>query len=149
MVDVSAKRPTVRRALVQGVITVSPDAFQALERHHVAKGDPFTVAKVAGIQAAKRTSELIPLCHPLPMDHVDLSFVPDRSTHAIRVLAEARTTARTGIEMEAFVAAAVAALTVYDMVKAVDPGATVGELQLLEKSGGRHSFQRRARCGRR
>ena len=147
MIDVSAKAPARRQAHVQAVINLSPEAFEAIQQQRLSKGDPFTVAKIAGIQAAKRTAELIPLCHPLPIDHLDLTFDPDPTTQTIRVMAMARTTAKTGIEMEAFLAAAVASLTLYDMVKAVDPAATITDLQLLRKTGGKCLFDRRSSVG--
>jgi cyclic pyranopterin phosphate synthase len=141
MVDVSAKAPTPRQAQAQAVIRLSPEAFEAIQQQALKKGDPFTVATIAGIQAAKRTSELIPLCHPLPIEHLDVAYEPDATAHAIRVVARAVTTAKTGIEMEAFVAASVASLALYDMVKAVDPGATISDLRLLRKTGGTRSFE--------
>ena len=143
MVDVSAKAPTRRQAHVQAVITLSPESFEAIQQQSLKKGDPFTVAKIAGIQAAKRTSELIPLCHPLPIEHLEIAFEPDAATHTVRLVAQTTTTAKTGIELEAFVAAAVASLALYDMVKAVDPAATITDLQLLRKTGGKQPFRRR------
>ena len=143
MIDVSPKVATHRQATVQCLVHLSSEAFDAIQRHTLKKGDAFTVAKIAGIQAAKRTSELIPLCHLLPLEHLELSFEPQASTQTIHVAAQATTTAKTGIELEAFVAAAVAALTLYDMVKAVDPAATITDLQLLTKTGGRQPFRRR------
>jgi cyclic pyranopterin phosphate synthase len=145
MVDVSAKAPTRRQARVQAVITLSPEAFEAIRRQSLKKGDPFTVAKIAGIQAAKRTAELIPLCHPLPLDHLEITYEPSAATHAIRLVACAATTAKTGVELEAFVAAAIGALALYDMVKAVDPAATITDLQLLCKTGGKEPFSRAAK----
>ena len=142
MLDVSAKTPTRRQAHVQAVINLSPEAFEAIQQQSLKKGDPFTVAKIAGIQAAKRTAELIPLCHPLPVEHLEITFEPDATTHTIRLVAQATTTAKTGIELEAFVAAAIGALALYDMVKAVDPAATITDLQLLRKTGGKQGFQR-------
>ena len=142
MVDVSVKTPTLRRARTHCLIRLSAEAFEAVQTQRLGKGDPFTVAKIAGIQAAKRTAELIPLCHPLPIEHLDVSFELDARTRTVRVVAEARTTAKTGIEMEALMAAAVGALTLYDMVKAVDPGATMTEWQLLRKTGGKDEFVR-------
>lgn len=148
MVDVSAKLPTRRQAQVQCVLHLSSEAFEAIQRRQVVKGDPFTVAKIAGIQAAKRTAELIPLCHPLPLEHLEMVFEPDPSTHTIRLIATATTTAKTGIELEAFVAVAVGSLAFYDMVKAVDPSATIADLQLLQKTGGTHRFIRSQGCAR-
>ncbi len=142
MVDVSPKTPTLRHAIVQSVLRLSPEAFEAIRRQALRKGDPFTVAKIAGIQAAKRTSEWIPLCHPLPVEFLDIRFEQDAATRSIRIVTEATTTAKTGIEMEAFVACAAAALTLYDMVKAVDPSATITDLQLIRKTGGKQPFER-------
>ena len=143
MVDVSAKPLTRRSAVVGAVLHLSPEAFEAIQTQRLVKGDPLTVAKIAGIQAAKQTAGLIPLCHPLPIEHLDVTFTPEASTQTVRLSAQATTTAKTGIEMEAFVAAAVAALTLYDMVKAIDPAATITDLQLLRKTGGTQGFERR------
>ncbi|MBI2884717.1 MAG: cyclic pyranopterin monophosphate synthase MoaC [Candidatus Omnitrophica bacterium] len=142
MVDVGRKTPTRRHARVQGVVHVSPDAFAALQAHTLAKGDAFTVAHLAGIQAAKRTWELIPLCHPVPIEHVEVACEPEAATTTIRVTATATTTAKTGIEMEAFTACLIACLALYDMVKAVDPSATITDVQLVQKSGGKREFSR-------
>lgn len=146
MVDVSAKRPTVRRASAQAVVHLSAEAFEAVRRLGLEKGDAVTVAKLAGIQAAKRTDELIPLCHALPIDHVAIDVEPDAATRAIRIVAQATTTAKTGIELEAMVAASIAAITLYDMVKAVDPAATITDVQLVAKTGGTHPFDRSRAC---
>ena len=143
MIDVSAKPPTRRQAHVQAVIQLSPESFEAIQQQSLRKGDPFTVAKIAGIQAAKRTSELIPLCHPLPIEHLEIAFELEAATHTVRLVAQATTTAKTGIELEAFVAVAIASLALYDMVKAVDPAATITDLQLLRKTGGKQPFSRR------
>lgn len=142
MVHVGAKPATHRQAEVACRLHLSAEAFEAIGHERLAKGDAFTVAKVAGIQAAKRTSEWIPLCHPVPIEHLDVVFALEAGTRSIRVVARAATTAKTGIEMEAFVAAAAAALTLYDMVKAVDPSATITELQLIQKVGGTRAFVR-------
>ena len=147
MVDVGAKAPTRRQARVQAVITLSPEAFEAIQRESLKKGDPFTVSQIAGIQAAKRTAELIPLCHALPIDHLEVTHEPNAATHSIRVVARAATTAKTGVELEAFVAAAVGALALYDMVKSIDPAATITDLQLLSKTGGEHAFDRKTSVG--
>jgi len=143
MVDVSAKTPTRRQAHVQAIIHLSPRAFEAIQHQSLKKGDPFTVAKIAGIQAAKRTAELIPLCHPLPIEHLDIEFEPDARAHTVTLTSTATTTAKTGIEMEALTAAAIAALALYDMVKSVDPAATITNLQLVTKTGGNQAFERR------
>ena len=146
MVDVSPKLPTRRQAQAHCTVHLSPQAFDLMETHQLTKGDVFTVAQIAGVQAAKRTAELIPLCHPLPIEHVDVRFQPDRDTSTIRVVVEITTTAKTGIEMEALTAAAIASLTLYDMVKAVDPAATMTDLQLVWKTGGKQGFTRRPPC---
>ena len=143
MVDVSRKAPSRRRATVQALIHLSADAFEAIQQQRLLKGDPFTVAKIAGLQAAKRTDELIPLCHPLPIEHLDITFELDTATRTVRVIAESTTTAKTGIELEAFVAASVASLALYDMIKAIDPSAVITDLCLLRKTGGRHPFRRK------
>ena len=144
MIDVSAKVPTRRQAHVQAVITLSPEAFEAIRRQSLKKGDPFTVAKIAGIQAAKRTAELIPLCHPLPIEHLEVTYEPTDATHSIRVVVHATTTAKTGVELEAFMAAAISSLALYDMVKAIDPAAAITDLHLLRKTGGKKPFLRAA-----
>ena len=140
MVDVGGKEVTDRRALARAVVRMSPETAEAVRRGDAPKGDVVATARIAGIQAAKRTSELVPLCHPLPLSFVDLrlSVGEDR----VEIEAEARTSAQTGVEMEAMTAAAVAALTVYDMVKGLERGVEIAEVVLLEKSGGRHDWRR-------
>lgn len=140
MVDVSAKRPTRRQAQVQCEVCLTPEAFAKIQGGRLVKGDPFTVAKIAGIQAAKRTGDWIPLCHSLPLEHLEIQFELDARAHRVVVTAEAQTTAKTGVEMEAFVAAAASAITLYDMVKAIDPGAAIQRLRLIRKSGGKEPF---------
>ena len=142
MVDVSDKPATRRQAQVRCVLQLSAEAFEAIQAHRVAKGEALTVAKLAGLHAAKRTDELIPLCHPLPLEHLEMVFEPDEATHTIRLMAQATTTAKTGIEMEAFMAAAIGALALYDMIKSLDPGSTISELQLVFKTGGKQGFDR-------
>lgn len=137
MVDVGAKRPTARRAVAEGAIAMSPRAFRLVAANRVAKGDVLRVAELAGIGAAKRTADLIPLCHPLQLDHVAVTATLDPALPGVRVRAEARLRGRTGVEMEALTACAVALLAVYDMAKAVDRGMAIGEVRLLHKSGGR------------
>jgi cyclic pyranopterin monophosphate synthase len=137
MVDVGEKPPTERRAVAQAVIRVSPDTARTVLAGDAPKGDVLGVARIAGIQAAKRTSELIPLCHALALTFVGVEGSVDPAAGTITLTAEARTTGPTGVEMEAMTAAAVAALTVYDMVKGVERGAEIAEVALLEKSGGR------------
>jgi cyclic pyranopterin phosphate synthase len=140
MVDVGGKQVTDRRALARAVVRMSPETAAAVARGDAPKGDVVGTARIAGIQAAKRTSELVPLCHPLPLSFVDvrLSIRDDR----VEIETEARTSAQTGVEMEAMTAAAVAALTVYDMVKGLERGVEIAEIVLLEKSGGRHDWRR-------
>jgi cyclic pyranopterin phosphate synthase len=135
MVDVSAKSATVREATASGRIAMSADALAAIRAGSVKKGDVLAVARVAGIMAAKKTADLIPLCHPLPISGVtvDLAFEED----AIRATATVRTTHSTGVEMEALTAVSIALLTIYDMAKALDRGMTIGDVRLLAKSGGR------------
>jgi cyclic pyranopterin monophosphate synthase len=137
MVDVGEKPATERRAVAQAVVRVSPETARKVLAGDAPKGDVLGVARIAGIQAAKRTAELIPLCHPLPLTFVGVEGSVDPDTGSITLTAEARTTAPTGVEMEAMTAASVAALTVYDMVKGIERGAEIAEVVLLEKSGGR------------
>lgn len=135
MVDVAEKAETDREALAEGWVLLSPDAFSAVVEGRVKKGDVFLVAELAGIQGAKRTSDLIPLCHPLPLDAVDVKVEPVDGR--LRIRARARTRGRTGVEMEAITAVAAAALTIYDLVKAIDRGVRIEGVRLLEKRGGR------------
>lgn len=137
MVDVTEKPATDRRARAQAVVVVSPATAAAVRRGDAPKGEVLGAARIAGIQAAKRTAELIPLCHPLPLSYVGIEAQVDEKGGRITLTSEARTTATTGVEMEALTAAAVAALTVYDMVKGIERGAEIDEVVLLEKSGGR------------
>jgi cyclic pyranopterin phosphate synthase len=144
MVDVGAKPVTARRAVAEGEIRMSRAAFALVKANKVAKGDVLRVAELAGIAAAKRTADLIPLCHPLPLDQVTVTAALASRLPGVRVRAEARITAKTGVEMEALTACAVALLTVYDMVKGVDRTMTIGAVRLVEKSGGRSGrFARR------
>ncbi len=133
MVDVSGKSPTLREAEAYAFVAMSRKVLEALPQNP--KGDPLEVARIAGIQAAKRTSELIPMCHPLPLSKVDVTCSVNKTGVAIRTMA--RTTAVTGVEMEALVAASIAALTVYDMCKALDKGIEIREVRLERKSGGK------------
>ena len=135
MVDVSAKPATRREATAEGRISLAPAALQAVRDQAVAKGDVLAVARIAGIMAAKRTPDLIPLCHPLPLDAVGVELAIE--TDGIRVTATAVTTHGTGVEMEAMTAVSVALLTIYDMVKSMDRSMTISGLRLLAKSGGR------------
>jgi cyclic pyranopterin monophosphate synthase len=136
MVDVSAKPETARRATARGVIRMSSATLDAIRRNQVRKGDVLGVARVAGIMAAKRTADLIPLCHPLPIDDVQLSIDADDSLPGLRAEATVATSAKTGVEMEAITAVAIALVTVYDMAKAMDRGMTIGDIVLVAKSGG-------------
>jgi cyclic pyranopterin monophosphate synthase len=144
MVDVARKRVTARAARAEAFVCMNRAAREALRAATLPKGDAFVTAQIAGIAAAKQTSALIPLAHPLPLSSVDVRF-DWRRDGALRVEAEARTTARTGVEMEAMVAAAVAALTIYDMSKALDKGITIETVRLLSKSGGKSAFRRAER----
>jgi cyclic pyranopterin phosphate synthase len=143
MVDVGDKPAADRRAVAQAVVQVSQETARAVAEGDAPKGDVLGTARIAGIQAAKRTSELIPLCHPLALSFVGVEGEVDADTGRIVLTAEARTTGPTGVEMEALTAAAVAALTVYDMVKGLERGAEIAEVALLEKSGGRSGEWRR------
>lgn len=136
MVDVSAKPLTARRAVAEAEVTLEQETLSLIIDGATPKGDVLTVAEIAGVMAAKRTSELIPLCHPLPLTDLAVEITPDRTAGALRIRASAATTAQTGVEMEALMAASVAALTVYDMVKGVDRAAEIRSIRLLEKSGG-------------
>jgi cyclic pyranopterin monophosphate synthase len=143
MVDVSDKAATAREAVARGRIRIAPSAMRLVRAGRLAKGGVVEVARVAGILAAKRTSEAIPLCHPLPLTHVDVELLPRRDGFAIE--ARVRTDARTGAEMEALHAVAVAALTVYDMVKAADKAMEIGEIVLVRKTGGKSGTYLRRR----
>ena len=143
MVDVSPKRETAREAVAQVIVKMRPATLHAVRAGQMAKGDVLGVARTAGIMAAKRTPELIPLCHPLRITGCDLSFLLDDKRSTITIEARVRTVDKTGVEMEALTAAAVAGLTVYDMVKAVDRGVMLTGLSLQEKSGGKSGAWRR------
>jgi cyclic pyranopterin phosphate synthase len=143
MVDVGDKPVTARRAVAQAVVRMSAETAAAVQAGDAPKGDVLGTARIAGIQAAKRTGELIPLCHPVGLDFVDVEAETDPDQGTITLTATASVTARTGIEMEAMTAAAVAALTVYDMVKGLERGVVIEAVQLLEKSGGRSGTWRR------
>jgi cyclic pyranopterin phosphate synthase len=140
MVDVGAKPVTERRAVARARVRMAPDTAAAVARGDAPKGDVLGTARIAGIQAAKRTPDLVPLCHPLPLSFVDVAAEVGETE--VVLTAEARTSAQTGVEMEAMTAAAVAALTVYDMVKGLERGVEIAEVSLLEKSGGRHDWRR-------
>jgi cyclic pyranopterin phosphate synthase len=143
MVDVGAKRSTRRVAVARGTLAMGREAFEALRGGRLAKGDALAVARVAGIQAAKRTSEIIPLCHPLALESVEVDVELVASRREAVVTAAARTTGKTGVEMEALTAVCAACLALYDMIKALDRGAVIREIVLLQKSGGRSGTYRR------
>ena len=140
MVDVGGKDVTDRRAVASALVRVAPETARAIRDGDAPKGDVIGTARLAGIQAAKRTSELIPLCHPLPLSFVDVRIEVGDTEVAIE--AEARTSAQTGVEMEALTAASVAALTVYDMVKGIERGVEIADVKLLEKTGGKEDWRR-------
>lgn len=142
MVDVDGKAVTARTAVARGFITLGSEAHEAVRTRTAKKGDVLTIAQLAGIQGAKRTADLIPLCHPLPLTGVDVELTLEEG--GVRCTATARTTWRTGVEMEALSAVSAALLTVYDMLKAVDKGMTIGPIELVEKTGGRSGDWRRA-----
>jgi cyclic pyranopterin phosphate synthase len=137
MVDVTRKAPSDRTASAEATIVLSEQAYHLVQSGAAAKGDVLAAARIAGIGAAKRTAELIPLCHSIALSHVAVEVEPLPERHSLRILAIAKTTAATGVEMEALMAASVAALTVYDMIKAVDRSATIESIRLLAKSGGK------------
>jgi cyclic pyranopterin phosphate synthase len=136
MVDVSDKPVTARRASAEAFVALAPETLSLVVDGGGPKGDVLTVAELAGVLAAKRTAELIPLCHPLPLTDIVVSVTPDRAAGGLRIRAEAATTDRTGVEMEAMTAASIAALTVYDMVKGTERGVEIRSVRLLDKSGG-------------
>ena len=137
MVDVTAKDETVRVAVAKGRVVMKPETLRLLLRGEIAKGNVLTTAQVAGVMAAKRTHELIPMCHPLLLTGIDVELAPDEAASAVEITATVRTTGKTGVEMEALTAVAVAALTVYDMCKAVDRGMRLEAMRLVRKSGGK------------
>ena len=143
MVDVSGKEPTLRTARAQAVVRLRPETLQAILEGRVTKGDVLGVARLAGIAAAKKTPELIPLSHPLAIHHAAIEFATDTETGEIAVTATVRAFERTGVEMEAMVSASVAALTVYDMCKGSDKGITIGQVAFLYKEGGKSGVYRR------
>ncbi|KXK17867.1 MAG: molybdenum cofactor biosynthesis protein C [Chloroflexi bacterium OLB15] len=138
MVDVGDKPDSTRLAVAAGKIMMQPETLRLIRENGLKKGDALTTARIAGIMAAKRTSELIPLCHPIPLTHIDIEFNFSEAESAIAIEASARTTGKTGVEMEALTAVSVAALTIYDMAKAVDRGMRISDIRLLEKHGGVH-----------
>jgi cyclic pyranopterin phosphate synthase len=144
MVDVGAKPETAREAIASGDVHLSAAARRAIRTRAVKKGDPLQTARLAGIMAAKRTSEIIPLCHPLPLTHADVDL--DARPFGYRITATVRTVGRTGVEMEALAAVTVAALTLYDMLKAIDRSMVISRIRLLEKRGGKSGEYRRQRA---
>jgi cyclic pyranopterin phosphate synthase len=137
MVDVGSKSETERIAVAKGDVTMKPSTLTLIREQQVKKGDVLTVAQIAGITAAKRTSDLIPLCHPLPLSHISVDLTLDDSLPGVSIAATAKTTARTGVEMEALTAVAVSALTLYDMLKSAEKTMRIGNIRLVEKHGGR------------
>jgi cyclic pyranopterin phosphate synthase len=138
MVDVGAKPESERVAVAEGRVTMQPETLRLIEEGALKKGDVLTIARIAGIMAAKRTSELIPLCHPIPLNKISVDVSLDREASAVSITATAKTTGKTGVEMEALTAVTVAALTIYDMAKAVDRAMQIEGVRLLEKRGGVH-----------
>ena len=144
MVDVSAKEDTAREAVAAGSIAMLPETLSLILDRKVSKGDVFGVARIAGIMAAKKTSELIPLCHPLALSSVEIEFEPDRSGSSVLIRSVVRTTGKTGVEMEALTAVSAAALTIYDMCKSADRAMTISDIRLMKKSGGKSgTFERK------
>jgi cyclic pyranopterin monophosphate synthase len=137
MVDVTEKRPTRRTAVAQAKVCMRAKTLQRILAGSVSKGNVFETARIAGVMAAKRTADLIPMCHPLNLTHVQVDFFPDEVDHTVRIEAAARIVDQTGVEMEALTAVSVAALTLYDMCKAVDKGMTITDICLLKKTGGK------------
>lgn len=137
MVDISEKAPTLRVAVASGTVRMKKETFRRIMDNEIAKGDVLGVSKIAGIMAAKKTSHLIPLCHPINITDVSITFIPHEGESRIEIQAEVKTLDRTGVEMEALTAVSVAALTIYDMCKAVDKEMEIEEIKLLKKSGGR------------
>jgi len=143
MVDVTDKQPTVRVAVAAGAVMMRPATLKLISDQKVKKGNVLETARIAGIMAAKKTSELIPMCHPLSLTHVQIDFEPDETSHCIRIEASVRTIDQTGVEMEALTAVSTAALTVYDMCKSYDRDMTIASIRLLEKSGGKSGTYKR------
>ena len=145
MVDVGGKQVTERCAVAACEIQMSPETFRLLQNGLIKKGDAFTVAKTAGILAAKRTSELIPLCHPLPLEHIEIRFFEQPNNRGVFIESLVRTAAKTGVEMEALTGAMVAALTIYDMAKSHDPAMVITNLHLIKKTGGKSDYSVQSR----
>ncbi len=147
MVDVTDKDITERHAVASGRVTISKELLKQLQENSLKKGDALAVARIAGIQAAKKTSELIPLCHPLPLTHVAISLKIVENPPAVEITADVQTHYKTGVEMEALTAVSAAALTIYDMGKAIDKGMTIESIHLVKKSGGRSGTWNRDKSG--
>jgi cyclic pyranopterin phosphate synthase len=143
MVDVTDKAMTDRIAVAQAVVCMNPETLESILSSRIKKGNVLETARIAGIMAAKKTPELIPMCHPVSVTHVSVDFFPDSERHLIRIEASARTVGQTGVEMEALTAAAAAALTIYDMCKSYDRGMIISDICLLEKSGGKSGHFKR------
>ncbi len=144
MVDVTQKEQTRRVAKARGVISMNPETFEKIKNQKVKKGNVLETARIAGIMAAKKTSDIIPMCHPLNITHAQVDFFPDKETSSIRIESEVRLVGQTGVEMEALTAVSAAALTIYDMCKSYDKGMTISDIFLLEKSGGKSGMFTRA-----
>ncbi|MCS6927423.1 MAG: cyclic pyranopterin monophosphate synthase MoaC [Candidatus Binatia bacterium] len=145
MVDVGDKPVTLREAIATGLVRMRPEVLRMLVAGHLPKGDVLAVARIAGIMAAKKTPELIPLCHPLPLSSVSVDFSPQEEQGTLTIEARVRVEGKTGVEMEALTAVAVAALTIYDMCKAVDKGIVISDICLVKKTGGKSGTYERAR----
>ena len=137
MVDVTEKKPTVRTAIAGGMISMKPETFDLIQNQKVKKGNVLETARIAGIMAAKKTAELIPMCHPLNITHIQIDFSPDAAKSSMGIEAAVRAIDQTGVEMEAITAVSVAALTIYDMCKAIEKEMTISKIQLLKKTGGK------------
>jgi cyclic pyranopterin phosphate synthase len=142
MVDVGAKPESERVAVAEGAVYMQPETLRLIQEGAMKKGDVLAVAKIAGVMAAKRTADLIPLCHPIALTQIDLDLTIDAEANAVRITATARTVGKTGVEMEALTGVSVAALTIYDMAKAVDRAMRLSDIRLLEKRGGQHGDYR-------
>lgn len=142
MVDIGEKAITSRRAVARGVVKMLPKTLQLIMEGQMKKGDVLATARIAGIMGAKQTSQLIPLCHPLPLSKVTISITPNWQENCLEIEAETRVTGQTGVEMEALTAVSITALTIYDMAKAVDQGMIISDIRLIEKRGGKSDFDR-------
>ena len=147
MVDVTEKTPTQRSAVAQGVISMNRETFEKIENMSFKKGNVLETARIAGIMAAKKTGDLIPMCHPLNISYARVDFFPDAAASSIRIVAEVRLSGKTGVEMEALTAVTVAALTIYDMCKSSDKGMKISDVVLLEKTGGKSGVYQRGDAG--